>query len=177
MRVSTTRRKWFQLHLLTAVVMMFTAALLMRMNLLPRASVTTLTCQIVDENGHDTMLTFRMRAVSRGWPWWTEATFTRVADDGGDFQGYTDFQTSNAIFKTVRTHFGNIDTPTPQREYDAALALSIVCAVAAVCELALRMRENRRLHSGMQHSLPSSLAVPKDNANSTADNADMSSQI
>jgi hypothetical protein len=167
MQISGVRRRWFQLHLLTAIVMMFTASILMWLNLLPRVSFATLTCQSRGEDGQECPLDFRVRATSKGWPFWTVAEFTRVADDGSDFQGYTDFETSNDLFKTIRGHYGTIQSADPQREYDAGIAVLIVCAVAGVCEILLRARERQR--NRRQNKSPLIGTDPAGNASWTTD--------
>ena len=142
---SKSKRRWFRIHLSTALVLMLGAGALMGVNLQQRTSQFSLDSTLPDDDGKPKAVTFHVRADTHGWPFWTDALFTRVEADGGEFQGYTDFDTAGKLFKTIRSDVGNFDSPYPQRFENAGVALAILAAVAVLCEWLTRLRSRREM--------------------------------
>lgn len=140
----TSKRRWFRLHLSTAIAMMLTAGTLMGVNLQQRVSQFSLDTSLLSDDGTPKPVTFHVRAETHGWPFWTDAVFRRVEADGSDYQGYTDFDTSSVLFKTIRTDVGNFDSPYPQRFENSAVALAILAVVTVLCEFLTRLRQRDR---------------------------------
>jgi len=138
------KRRWFQLHLSTALLLMLVAGTLMSFNLQKSTRFFTLDIPIPDDNGVTRPATFHVRADTHGWPFWTDAAFTRVEADGSDYQGYTDFETTGLLFRTVRAEIGNFDSPYPHRFDNGGVALAILASVAVLCEFLTRIRRRDR---------------------------------
>ncbi len=139
-----SKRRWFQLHLSTALLLMLVAGTLMSFNLQQRTSFFSLDTTLLGDDGQTRPVTFHVRAETHGWPFWTDATFKRVEADGSEFQGYTDFDTSTVLFRTIRAEIGNFDSPYPHRFDNGGVALAILAGVAVLCELLTRIRRRDR---------------------------------
>ena len=118
------RRPWFQIHLSTAIVLMFVAGGLLwaNLNAHPKSYVSGYE---ISEDSYDPVIT---KIWIRGWP----------------FPCFT-FKTSISTGNTIV-----LEIPTPQGHYipwkvaaDICIAFALLAASAFVCEWRIRRREAR----------------------------------